>query len=138
MAGSPLWGRIGIYTGGTAIGGPRYTGLGIHRAARIFRSAHGGQIVLSAATRALLSGAASNGFELRDLGDHRLKDLGRPERPFQVVAEDLIAEFPPLRSLQAAANLPVMLTSLVGRERQLNEIKALLLTGSRLVTLTGP
>ena len=136
--GRPVRVRMGIHTGAPAIVGPDYVGLDVHRAARISASAHGSQIVMSDATRALLSQAARGRFELRDLGEHHLKDLGRPEHIFQVVAEGLIADFPPLRSLQAAADLPVMLTSLVGRERQLNEIKALLLTGSRLVTLTGP
>ena len=134
----PVRVRIGIHTGAPAIVGPDYVGLDVHRAARISASAHGGQIVLSDATRALLSRAGSAPFELRDLGEHRLKDLGRPERLFQVVAEGLIAEFPPLRSLQTGADLPVMLTSLVGREKELNELKALLLNGSRLLTLTGP
>jgi len=136
--GRPVRVRIGIHTGAPAIVGADYVGLDVHRAARISNCAHGGQIVLSEAARALLSRAGSDRFELRDLGNHRLKDLARPERLFQVVAEGLIADFPPLRSLQAAPNLPVMLTSLVGRERELNEIRALLLTGSRLLTLTGP
>ena len=130
--------RIGIHTGTPAIVGADYVGLDVHRAARISSSAHGGQIVLSDATRALLSSAGPDRFELRDLGEHRLKDLGRPERLFQVVAEGLTADFPSLRSLGAAANLPVMLTSLVGREKELDEIEALLLNGSRLLTLTGP
>lgn len=134
----PVRVRIGIHTGSPAIVGADYTGLDVHRAARISASAHGGQIVLSDATRALLTRDVSDRFELRDLGEHRLKDLGRPERLFQVVADGLTADFPPLRSLQATANLPVMLTSLVGRGKELNEIEAMLLNGSRLVTLTGP
>ena len=82
--------------------------------------------------------ALPDGASLRDLGEHRLKDLQRPEHLFQVVLPDLPADFPPLRTLDAVPhNLPLQLTSFVGRERELAEVAGLLGT-QRLLTLTGP
>ena len=130
--------RIGIHTGTPTIAGADYIGLDVHRVARISSSAHGGQIVLSDSTRTHLSSHSSDWFELHHLGEYRLKDVAQPEQLFQVIAEGLVADFPPLRSLHAQAKLPTMLTSLVGREKELREIGALLREGSRLVTLTGP
>jgi predicted ATPase/class 3 adenylate cyclase len=128
--------RMGVHTGEGVWGADNYVGVDVHRAARIAAAGHGGQVVASEATRALVEHAA--GLSFRDLGDHRLKDLARPERLFQVVAEGLETEFPPLRSMDARPNnLPVQLTSFVGRRRELEDVQAIL-TETRLLTLTGP
>lgn len=127
--------RMGIHSGEGVLGGDDYIGLDVHRAARIAASAHGGQIVVSQATRALAADAP--GAAYRDLGEHRFKDLLHPERVYQVTAEGLEDEFPALSSLSAVPNnLPLELTSFVGRP----EVAAAgaLLDGHRLVTLTGP
>lgn len=133
--GEPIRVRIGLHTGAGVLGGDDYLGLDVHRAARIAASAHGGQIVVSAATHALADGSAGAGF--LDLGEHRFKDLLHPERVFQVLAEGLADEFPPLASLSAIPNnLPLELTSFVDRP----EVRAAgaLLDTHRLLTLTGP
>jgi predicted ATPase len=120
------------------VAGERYIGLDVHRAARIAAAGHGGQVLLSQTTRDLVEHELPEGVTLRDLGAHRLKDLQRPEHLSQVVLSDLRADFPPLNSLDAHPhNLPVQLTSFVGRERELAELKQLVLS-SRLLTLTGP
>ena len=106
-----------------------YVGIDVHHAARVAACGHGGQIVVSASTRALLADTV----ELVDLGEHRLKDLGEPERLFQLGA----GAFAPLKTLDAT-NLPLASSSLVGRERELAEVLALLTDGSREVTVTGP
>ena len=124
----PIRVRIGIHTGEPTITPEGYVGLDIHKAARIMGAGHGGQVLVSATTRELLDSTV----ELTDLGDHRLKDLGAPERLYQLGAE----EFPPLKTLYRT-NLPVQTTPLVGRERELEEA-AKLLAGTRLLTLTGP
>src|SRR5262249_19642493 len=98
---------------------------------------HGGQVLLSEATRALTEHDLPEGTSLRDLGEHRLKDLRRPELLSQLVIEGLPQDFPPLRGTEAAGNLPPQLTSFVGRIRELTDAAALL-SESRLVTLTGP
>jgi len=101
------------------------------------RAGHGGQIILSEAVQVLLEHNLAPGISLRDLGSHRLKDLAKPIRLFQVLAGGLAAEFPSLRSLNVRRhNLPLQLTSFVGREREIREVKALL-GGTRLLTLTG-
>ncbi|MDR7452977.1 MAG: adenylate/guanylate cyclase domain-containing protein, partial [Armatimonadota bacterium] len=130
--------RMGLHTGeGTPIAGD-YVGLDVHRAARICAAAHGGQVLVSHSTRALVEGALPPGVTLRGLGERRLKDLLRPEHLFQVVAPDLPADFPPLRTLDRAPNnLPTQLTSFIGRQRELTEARRLL-GGTRLLTLTGP
>ncbi|MFL5719007.1 MAG: ATP-binding protein [Chloroflexota bacterium] len=118
--------RIGIHTGTPTVTDEGYVGLDVHRAARICAAAHGGQAVVSEATRDAL--ARDPG---RDLGLHRLKDLGAPERLFQLGT----ATFPPLRSLNAT-NLPAQTGALVGRTDELLTI-ASLIEEARVVTLTG-
>jgi predicted ATPase/class 3 adenylate cyclase len=130
--------RMGLHTGEGTLGGDNYVGVDLHRAARIAAAGHGGQIVLSDSTRALVAPTLPEGVTLRDLGQHRLKDLPQPEHLFDLVVEGLPDAFPPLRSTDARPNnLPVQLTSFVGRRRELDEIAAAVRDG-RLVTLTGP
>src|SRR5919106_6134891 len=130
--------RMGMHTGEGTLGGDNYVGVDLHRAARIASAGHGGQIVLSNATRALVEPAAPEGVTFRDLGEHRLRDLPSPERLAQAVAEGLPAEFPALRSMDARPNnLPVQLTTFVGRRRELDSVKAAV-RDARLLTLTGP
>ena len=120
--------RMGMHTGEPLLVGGEYSGIDVHRAARIAAAGHGGQVLLSESTRDLLETST----DVRDLGRHRLKDLGEPVRLYQL--ND--AEFPPLRSLDST-NLPVQATPLIGRERELTEAGRLL-RGARLLTLTGP
>ncbi|HEV2460102.1 MAG TPA: hypothetical protein VGS80_17225, partial [Ktedonobacterales bacterium] len=137
-AGTMLRARMGLHTGTAQVVGERYVGLDVHRAARIAAAGHGGQVLLSAATRELVEDTLPDGASLRDLGARGLKDLQRPEHLFQLVLPDLLADFPPLNALDGNAhNLPFELTSFVGRERELAELQALLLA-RRLLTLTGP
>ena len=114
-----------------------YFGPALNRSARILAIAHGGQVILSAAAAVLARDRLSPGVDLRDLGSHRLRDLDRPEQIYQLVVADLPSEFPPLRSLSTRrSNLPVQVTSFVGREADLAEVKALV-TRHHLVTLIG-
>ena len=130
--------RAGLHTGQAERRDDDYYGTALNRAARIMSVGHGGQVLLSAATAALISDSRPVGVSLRDLGEHRLRDLSRPEHLFQLAAEGLPVIFPPLKSLDAfPGNLPVQLTTFVGRERELAEVKRLLTT-TRLLTLTGP
>ncbi len=119
--------RVGVHTGTPLLGEEGYVGHDVHRAARIAAAGHGGQVLVSAATAALVVG------ELTDLGEHRFKDLGAPERVFQLGS----GEFPALKSLYRT-NLPVPATTFVGRGHELDELGALLDRGIRLLTLTGP
>ncbi|HEY9288457.1 MAG TPA: adenylate/guanylate cyclase domain-containing protein [Candidatus Dormibacteraeota bacterium] len=129
--------RIGIHTGEGVLSGPDYVGMDVHRAARIAAAAHGGEIVISAATEALVAQALPPGCRLRDLGEHHLKDIVNPEHLYDVVVEGLPADFPPLRTLDARPNnLPIQLTPFIGRDAQLEETKQLMTT-TRLLTLTG-
>jgi predicted ATPase/class 3 adenylate cyclase len=125
----PIRVRVGIHTGTPLLSEESYIGVDVHRAARIAASGHGGQVLVSASTAAL---AGTNG--LRDLGEHRLKDLTAPERIYQLGEDD----FPPLKSLHRT-NLPIPATPFLGRGRELDEVHALLSRGDvRLLTLTGP
>jgi predicted ATPase len=125
----PIRVRIGIHTGEPLVSNEGYVGIDVHRAARIAAVAHGGQILVSETTRGLLDAPA----RLRDLGEHRLKDLAEAERLYQLGEGD----FPPLRTFDAT-NLPVAASPLVGREQELAELVDLLSNGTRLLTITGP
>jgi predicted ATPase/class 3 adenylate cyclase len=130
--------RIGLHTGEATLVGNEYLGLDVHRAARVASAGHGGQVLVSETTRALVDHVLAPGLTLKDLGMHRLKDLARPERLFQLTVEGLPADFPPLKTLEATPNnLPTQLTSFIGRDDQVREAKQLL-SRSRLLTLTGP
>ena len=130
--------RIGLHTGDADLGVDGYVGLHVHRASRIAGVGHGGQVLISEATRILIDGELPDAIELRDLGEHRLKDLERPEHLWQLVIPELQNDFPPIRSLDAVPNnLPTRLTTFLGREREIAEVVELL-DRSRLLTLTGP
>jgi predicted ATPase/class 3 adenylate cyclase len=130
--------RMGLHTGTGSLGGDNYLGIDVHRAARVASAAHGGQVLLSAATRTLVDHVLPEGATLRNLGEHRLKDLDQPEHLFQVVVTGLPADFPPPRSLDARPhNLPIQPTPFVGRREEVETVKQLL-SGIRLLTLTGP
>jgi predicted ATPase/class 3 adenylate cyclase len=120
--------RMGLHTGEPTVTEEGYVGIAVHQAARIMGAGHGGQVLLSQTTRDLLD----PGFELRDLGEHRLKDLSAPQRLYQLGDGD----FPPLKTLHQT-NLPIQATPLIGRERELEEL-AEGLGEHRLVTLVGP
>ncbi len=129
--------RMGIHTGEGVVGPDGYVGLAVHRAARISAIANGGQVLISEPTRSLVDSGLPENLRLQDLGRHRLKGLSNAEHLFQLLISGLPSEFPALRSDDdVRTNLPVQLTSFVGRERILAELTALLET-NRLVTLTG-
>jgi predicted ATPase/class 3 adenylate cyclase len=130
--------RIGLHTGEATVIADEYVGIDVHRAARIGSAAHGGQILVSGTVFALVENSLPAGMTIRDLGQHRLKDLSRSERLYQLEAAGLETDFPPLRTLDRTPNnLPTQVTSFVGRESEVTEGKRLL-QQSRLVTLTGP
>jgi len=129
LAPGPIQVRMGLHTGTPFLAEEGYVGPDVNRAARIAASGHGGQVLFSASTASLLGADG-----LRDLGEHRLKDLSAPERVYQLGEE----EFPPLKSLYRT-NLPIPATPFLGRELELTEVGALLgREDVRLVTLTGP
>lgn len=136
----PILVRMALHTGACEERDNDYFGPAVNRVARLESVAHGGQVLLSGTTAELLLEALPAGVKLRDLGPHRLKDLGRPEQVFQLEAGFLPADFPPLTSLDnpdLPNNLPGQLSAFIGRERELAEVRVL--TGAaRLVTLTGP
>jgi predicted ATPase/class 3 adenylate cyclase len=136
--GMPVRVRMGLHSGEPALHEGDYIGMDVHRAARIAAAAHGGQAVISDITRQLAGSRLPGDVSLRDLGWHRLKDIEAPERIYQLVAPGLPDRFPPLKSLGAPSRLPVPMTPLVGREIDLEQVRAALTgTGVRLVTLTG-
>jgi len=139
--------RMGLHSGEPVRHEDGYIGLDVHRAARIAATAHGGQVVLSEATRMLVGSRLPGETSLRDLGFHRLKDIESPERIYQLLAAGLPDQFPPLKS--AGPPVPTVgvsagvhgfasaLTSFIGRSTELSEVAELLAT-YRLVTVTGP
>jgi predicted ATPase/class 3 adenylate cyclase len=131
--------RMGLHTGEPTATPDGYVGLDMHRAARVAGAAHGAQVLLSQTTRDLLPETLDS-LTFRDLGDHRLKDLTGPQRLHQLCIEGLSADFPPPRTLEGrVTNLPAQPTPLVGRDRELDAVRALLLAeDTRMVTLTGP
>src|SRR5207248_6774579 len=129
---------LGLPTGEAPLVGNEYIGLDVHHAARVAASAHGGQVVISETTSALVEEHLPEGLSLRDLGTHRLKDLARPERLYQLVIAGVPDQFPSLRTLDSTPNnLPTQLTSFIGRDHDVAEARGLL-RGTRLLTLTGP
>jgi predicted ATPase/class 3 adenylate cyclase len=136
---APIRLRIGLHTGEVQLRNKgNYAGPMINRTARLRDLAHGGQTVLSGATEDMVVDRLPADAWLMDLGTHQLRDLTRPERVLQLCHSDLRNEFPPLRTPKTvmAHNLPVQLTSFVGREAQMNEAHQLL-AENRLLTLTG-
>ena len=128
--------RMGLHTGEPIVGSDRYVGLGVHTAARICSAGHGGQILLSSVTRALVEDDLPERTSLRDLGEHLLKDLERPERVFQLVVEGLPHQFPPLKTTEPSAA-----SAFVGRANEVGQLVTYLedaLSGrGRLVLLAG-
>jgi predicted ATPase len=127
LEGGPVRVRMGLHTGEPLLTGEGYAGRELHRAARIAASGHGGQVVVSPATKALVAG------ELIELGEHRLKDFDEAIPLFQLGTES----FPPLKTI-SNTNLPRPASSFIGRERERDELVALLGNGTRLLTLSGP
>jgi len=136
---APIRLRIGVHTGEIQLrDDANYIGPTINRTARLRDLGHGGQTVLSGATEAMVLDRLPAGAWLTELGAHPLRDLPRPERVVQLCHPDLVNEFPPLRVSTAVVSqhLPVQLTSFVGRDAEINEVRQLL-ADNRLVTLTG-
>jgi predicted ATPase/class 3 adenylate cyclase len=135
--------RIGMHTGENAMPGTPenaadYVGYDVHHAARVSAAGHGGQVLISSATRVLVGDQLPEGVTVRGLGEHRLKDLSEPDELFQLVIDGLPDTFPALRTLSSVANnLPVQLTTFIGRRKELAEARALL-DRTRLLTLVGP
>jgi predicted ATPase/class 3 adenylate cyclase/uncharacterized membrane protein YuzA (DUF378 family) len=131
--------RMGLHTGESLEVGPEgYVGMDVHRAARIAHAGHGGQILLSASTTAIIEHDLPGELHLKDLGEHRLKDLQHPLHLFQLRSKELPSEFPPLRSLNVLPNnLPHQLSTFIGRQAEIQQVLDLL-GEARLVTLVGP
>jgi predicted ATPase/class 3 adenylate cyclase len=134
---APVRVRMAVHTGEAVERDGDYFGPAVNRAARLMAMGHGEQVLVSHTTEQLVSGSLATGLDFTDLGEHRLRDLSRPERIFQLRAPGCETEFPPLRSLDAArTNLPVQLTSFVGRDDDV-KIVGTLVGEHRVVTLTG-
>ena len=136
----PIQVRMAIHTGSATPHGGDYLAAPLNRLARLLSAGHGGQILLSESTRLLVRDALPPELRLQDLGEHRLRDLREPEHVFQVVVPGLPAEFPPLKSEERRRqNLPLQLTSFIGRERDIAAVRARFVDDEvRLLTLTGP
>jgi len=135
--------RMGVHSGEADVWLDDYVGLNVHRAARICAAAHGGQVLISGSTRELVADAPPPGVALRNLGEHQLKDLDRPEHLFQLVIDGLPAHFPRVRSMslasEAAGGLPVSPDRTIGREQDVRVIAERLSSDDvRLLTLIGP
>ena len=132
--------RMGLHTGEPQLSSEGYIGIDVHHGARVMSAGHGGQVLLSQATRDLVVHQLPGGVSLRDMGEHRLKDLQRPVHLFQLVIAGLPADFPSLKTLDIYPNnLPIQPTPLIGREKEVASLGQLLRrVDVRLVTLTGP
>ena len=135
--------RIGLHTGEPSVAAEGYVGMDVHYAARLMSAGYGGQVLLSQTTRDLVEHDLPEGVSLRNLGEHRLRDVGYSSHIFQLVISDLPADFPPLKTLSTRNNypntLPVMPNPLVGREQEITAVQQLLHSQDvRLLTLTGP
>ncbi len=131
--------RIGIHVGEAVLGGRDYTGLDVHRTARVMAAGHGGQVLVTQAVRDLALGSIAADVRFLDLGIHSLRDLPGPEHLFQIEAPGLAADFPPIRTQTASAHarLPTFLTRFIGRTREIADVGDLL-GRERMVTLIGP
>ena len=140
---APVKARMGIHTGAAQLKddsqGASYEGYAaLALTQRIMSVGHGGQILLSQITHDLVKDRLPDGTEMRDMGEHRLKDIVRSEHIYQVAATDLRSEFPPLKTLETFQhNLPVQMTSFIGREGEIAEAKKLI-SSARMLTLIGP
>ncbi len=133
----PLRVRMALHTGMAEERDGDFFGDPLNRVSRILSAGHGGQILLSSTTRELLHETLLAQVGMRDMGQARLKGLSRPEQIYQIIHPDLPAQFPPLRSLDRLPNnLPLAMTSFIGRETEIAEVKTLL-AGTRLLTMTG-
>jgi predicted ATPase/class 3 adenylate cyclase len=129
--------RIAVHTGEAEERDDDYFGPALNRTSRLLSVAHGGQVLVSLVTERMAGGEAGEGIAFLDLGEHRLRDLARSERIFQMAIEGVSSDFPPLRTPDMVPNnLPTLATSFVGRDQELEEVKKLL-RGSRVLTLTG-
>ena len=136
--GHPVRVRMGLHTGEVTQVGEGYVGIDINRTARIAAAGHGGQALVSAVTRGLVGEALPPGVSWRELGTYRLRDFPEPAPLNQLVVDGLVNDFPALRTIDARPNnLPMALTTFVGRERELTEARRLLGT-ARLLTVSGP
>jgi predicted ATPase/class 3 adenylate cyclase len=137
--GASLRVRMGLHTGeARAAGSDRIDHAPVNRCARVKAAAHGGQVLVTSTTRGLVAGRLGGGFGLQRLGEFRLRDLAEPELIYQLTHPDLPAEFPPLVTVaERTGNLPVPVSSFIGRDRELEQIAAAL-GQARLVTLSGP
>ncbi len=132
--------RMALHTGATVERDGDYYGQPVNRVSRLLSAGYGGQILLSLPSYELVRDELPDGVSLRDLGEHRLKDLARPEHVFQVVAADLPADFPQLKTLDTLPNnLPPQRDALIGRDREIAQLRDMVLRADvSLVTLTGP
>ncbi len=130
--------RMGIHTGTAELRDGDYYGPAVNQAARVQEAGHGGQVLLSEAAAGLVRDELDETISLLNLGVHRVKDIPRPEHIFQVLADDLRREFPPLRSaIRVGSTFPAQMTTFIGREREMNQAQRML-AQARLVTLIGP
>jgi predicted ATPase/class 3 adenylate cyclase len=131
--------RIAIHTGTASEREGDYFGPSVNRVARLLSSGHGGQVLISRAARELSAQVPQPEYSVIDLGEHRLRDLSEPERIYQLVGPNLARDFPPLKTLNSRkTNLPVQLTTFIGREAECKAIGDMLTdSGRRLITLTG-
>jgi predicted ATPase/class 3 adenylate cyclase len=127
--------RMGIHTGAPTLIGDDYTGIDVHRAARIMSAAWGGQVLISETTRSLISDTA---VKCRELGLYVMKGLSRNERLYQLEGPGLPGDFPPVRARRREVDLPIHATALIGRDDDISTVVRLIEEGARLVTLTGP
>jgi predicted ATPase/class 3 adenylate cyclase len=139
-AGARVLVRMGLHTGEPALTPEGYEGLDMHRGARVMAAGHGGQVLLTAAVRATVGERLPEGVAVEDLGEYALRDFPHPEHVFQLLVDGLRTTFPALRGAAGESpKLPHPPTRLVGREREVADVAALLASdGARLVTLTGP
>jgi len=136
---TPLRVRMAMHTGEAELRAGDYFGAAVNRCARLRAIAHGAQVLLSRATYDMVRDALPEGVELLDLGEYHLKDILRPERVFQIAELGVPSAFPPLKAFEARPNnLPVLTTTLIGREREAAEVAQLVLKDARLLTLSGP